>query len=78
MKQSVIYQDIEGVGREKGRQEEGQSLVLRQLAHRFGKLPSVVHQRIKSLSLQQTEDLSIALLDITDLSALETWLQERL
>lgn len=82
MEQSVVYQRIEGVGREKGRQEgrveEGQALVLRQLTHRLGELPPNVRSNVASLSLQQTEDLGVALLDIATMDALEQWLQERL
>jgi Domain of unknown function (DUF4351) len=63
-------------GIERGRQEEGQSLVLRQLNRRVGSLPEVIETQVKSLPLEQVEALGEALLDFTSLADLENWLRQ--
>jgi hypothetical protein len=72
---SWMEQGIE-VGVERGRQEEGQSLVLRQLNRRVGSLPEVIETQVKSLPLEQVEALGEALLDFTSLADLENWLRQ--
>ena len=61
----------ERIGYERGQQE----LVLRQLQKRVGELPQEFRERIQSLSLNQLEALSEALLDFTGLEDLLTWLK---
>lgn len=75
LRESPWYQEIEQKGEQKGRLEEGQSLVLRQLTRRFGELDPKVRSQIEALSLEQTEALGEALLDFTDPSDLDKWLQ---
>ncbi|AFZ50645.1 DUF4351 domain-containing protein [Dactylococcopsis salina] len=69
MRESVIYQDII----REGRQEEGRSLILRQLTRRVGELPQPWRDRVNSLSLEQLENLGEALLDFQGMGDLETW-----
>ena len=69
MRESVIYQDII----REGRQEEGRSLILRQLTRRVGELPQQWRDRVNSLSLEQLENLGEALLDFQGIRDLETW-----
>ncbi|AFZ50644.1 DUF4351 domain-containing protein [Dactylococcopsis salina] len=73
MRESVIYQDIIREGRQEGRQEEGRSLILRQLTRRVGELPQLWRDRVNSLSLEQLENLGEALLDFQGMGDLETW-----
>lgn len=73
MRESVIYQDIIREGRQEGRQEEGRSLILRQLTRRVGELPQPWRDRVNSLSLEQLENLGEALLDFQGMEDLETW-----
>ena len=81
MRESVIYQEIlregeqlgEQRGREEGRKAEGQLLILRLLTRRVGELPQEVLDRIKTLSLEQLENLGEALLDFQVIADLETW-----
>ena len=73
MRESVIYQDIIQEGRQEGRQEEGRSLILRQLTRRVGELPQMWRDRVNSLSLEQLENLGEALLDFQGIGDLETW-----
>ncbi|MCF2146445.1 Rpn family recombination-promoting nuclease/putative transposase [Desmonostoc muscorum LEGE 12446] len=77
MRESVIYQEIlregEQRGREEGRKAEGQLLILRQLTRRVGELPQEVLERIETLSLEQLENLSEALLDFQAIADLEAW-----
>jgi predicted transposase/invertase (TIGR01784 family) len=63
-------------GLQQGKQEEAGSLVLRQLARRFGGVSSELADQIRQLSVSQLEDLGEALLDFTAIADLETWLQQ--
>ena len=76
--QSRIYQDIVGIGRQKGREEgrqEGEAAVtLRQLTRRCGPLSEATIVRIQSLPLEQLEALAEALLDFQGADDLTTWL----
>jgi predicted transposase YdaD len=67
LRESPWYQEI--------RQEEAQSLILRQLMRRIGELNPVVLQQIKYLSLAQLESLGEALLDFTGADDLGEWLR---
>ncbi len=90
MQESVIYQDILNKGLQKGRQEgrqeglqegrqEGERLlVLRLLAHRLGAVSRQMQAQIETLSLEQLEALGEALLDFSDSTELEEWLNTQL
>ncbi len=65
----------ERIGYERGKQEQGQTLVLRLLQKRVGELPQEVRGRIQTLSLKQLEALGEALLDFTVIEDLLTWLE---
>ncbi|MEB3279965.1 MAG: Rpn family recombination-promoting nuclease/putative transposase [Lyngbya sp.] len=73
-KQTRVYQE----GLEDGRQQEGRSLILRQLARKFGQLSPQVRSQIESLSLEQLEALSEVLLEFSSLPELTRWLQANL
>ncbi|WP_017325288.1 DUF4351 domain-containing protein [Synechococcus sp. PCC 7336] len=75
MKESVIYQEIVSTAAERGRREGEQSLVLRQLKHRFGVLSSKLQQQVDMLSLSSLEELGEALLDFSSEADLAAWLQ---
>ncbi len=72
LKQTRVYQEA----REEGRQEEGASLVLRQLARRVGQLSPETLEQIQQLPLVQLEDLGEALLDFASMQDLTDWLQD--
>ncbi|MGR3278681.1 Rpn family recombination-promoting nuclease/putative transposase [Acaryochloris marina NIES-2412] len=76
MQQSVIYQEWKEEFLQEGRQEEGQSLILRQLTRRIGGVTPQLRSQIQSLSLDQIESLGEALLDFTESADLVNWLQE--
>jgi hypothetical protein len=63
-------------GIERGRQEEGRSLVLRQLNRRVGTLPEPLQTQVAALPLEQLEVLGEDLLDFTSLTDLENWLAQ--
>ncbi|MCC5643944.1 DUF4351 domain-containing protein [Nostoc sp. CHAB 5824] len=65
----------ERIGYERGKQEQGQTLVLRLLQKRVGELPQEVRGRIETLSLEQLEALGEALLDFTAIEDLLNWLE---
>lgn len=65
----------ERIGYERGKQEQGQTLVLRQLQKRVGELPQEVRGQIQTLSLEQLEALGEALLDFITIQDLLNWLE---
>jgi hypothetical protein len=70
--------NAERFGFERGIQEglaNERSLILRLLTRRIGPIAPPLETQIRSLSLTQLEDLGEALLDFTQLSDLENWLQ---
>jgi predicted transposase YdaD len=77
MRESVIYQDIlsrgEQIGAQIGEQRE-RALVLRLLTRQVGELPQQTTARIDALSLEELENLAVALLDFKTLVDLEVWL----
>jgi predicted transposase/invertase (TIGR01784 family) len=79
MRESVIYQEIQQEGEErgilKGKLEGEQTVILRQLARCVGDVSPELQSQIQSLSLYQLEALADALLDFSTLTDLRTWLQ---
>jgi predicted transposase YdaD len=71
MKESVIYQEIKG----EGRQEGEANLVLRQLNRRIGGISAELSAKLSSLSLENLENLGEALLDFQSVEDLEQWLE---
>ncbi len=69
MKESVIYQDIEEQGKQKGEA----NLVIRLLNRRFGQLSADLLTKIRGLSVEQLEDLGEALLDFKSENDLTQW-----
>ncbi|MBD2437292.1 DUF4351 domain-containing protein [Nostoc sp. FACHB-110] len=63
--------------KEEARQEEGQTLVLRLLNRKLGKISDVLLSQIQALSLEQIEALAEALLDFSAIADLETWLNSQ-
>jgi predicted transposase/invertase (TIGR01784 family) len=84
LKQTRVYQDAKQEGWQEGRQEgrqegelqKAQSLVLRQLTRRLGKLDSRLTEAVEKLEISQLDDLAEALLDFTGVSDLEVWLKK--
>jgi predicted transposase YdaD len=64
-------------GIQEGRQEEGLTLVFRQLTRRLGMIAPETEIQIRTLSLDQLEELGEALLDFSNRSDLEGWLRLR-
>jgi predicted transposase/invertase (TIGR01784 family) len=87
LKQTKVYQEAlhegEQIGEQRGEQRgeqtgalrEAQSLILRQLTCRIGKIPSTLRSQVQSLSLPQLESLGEALLDFTSADDLKGWLR---
>jgi predicted transposase/invertase (TIGR01784 family) len=82
MRESVIYQDIlqqgEQKGRQEGRQEGELALILRQLTRRVGAVSPKAEAQIRTLSLAPLDALGEALLDFSQPSDLDDWLQAHL
>ncbi|WP_373544372.1 DUF4351 domain-containing protein [Chamaesiphon sp.] len=78
MRLSALYiekiQEAQQVGRQEGRTEEGQALILRQLTRRVGNVPIEAETLVKALSLDRLEDLGEALLDFAKIEDLLAWL----
>ncbi|MEB3827100.1 DUF4351 domain-containing protein, partial [Phormidium sp. CCY1219] len=62
-------------GLEQGKKQEAIAMIMRQLNRRFGTLEPEVIERIRELSTSQLEELSLALLDFSEVGDLATWLQ---
>ena len=67
-------QAAEERGEVKGRQDEGQTLILRQLNRRLGNVSMDVEAKVKALSLLQLEELGESLLDFAQMADLTDWL----
>ena len=81
MRESVIYQEIleEGreEGREEGKQEEALAYTMRLLTRRIGTVEPQLEAQLRSLTTQELEDLGEALLDFSEPTDLDAWLQAR-
>jgi len=85
MRESVIYQEIredgllEGLqqGLQQGRQREAMSFVTRQLTRRVGAIAPEIQEQIQTLSVEELENLGEALLDFSEVTDLENWLNQR-
>ncbi|MDJ0795933.1 MAG: Rpn family recombination-promoting nuclease/putative transposase [Calothrix sp. MO_167.B12] len=76
MRESVIYQDIEKKGENKGEQKEALSLSMLLLNQRFGELESSIVEKVEVLSVEKLEALCVALLNISEMDDLIAWLEE--
>jgi predicted transposase/invertase (TIGR01784 family) len=93
LKQTRVYQDARQEGIQEGRQEgiqegrqegrhegelkKAQSLVLRQLSRRFGKLNDRLTQSIQNLAIAQIDELADQLLDFSVIDDFEAWLNNQ-
>ncbi|NEP56443.1 MAG: DUF4351 domain-containing protein [Symploca sp. SIO2G7] len=67
IKETRVYQE--------GLEQEGKTLVLKQLSRKLGKIPPKLESQIKALPLEPLEELAEALLDFSTLDDLSAWLQ---
>jgi predicted transposase YdaD len=74
LEQTRVYREAEHQGSVRGRQEEAQSLILRQLNRRVGNISIDLEAQIKTLALAQLEELGEALLDFSQINDLVAWL----
>lgn len=79
LQETRVYRDAKAEGKaegvSEGRQVEGRSLILRQLARRVGTLPTNANVGILALNLEQLENLGEALLDFDRVEDLMSWLE---
>ncbi|MFB2893587.1 Rpn family recombination-promoting nuclease/putative transposase [Aerosakkonemataceae cyanobacterium BLCC-F50] len=73
MRESVIYQDI----LQQGRRQEALSFIMRLLDRQLGEINPATIERVQALSIEQLEDLGIALLDFSQVADLMTWLEQQ-
>ncbi len=73
MRESVIYQDI----LQQGRRQEALSLVIRQLNRRLGEVNLAAIERVQGLSIEQLEELGVALLDFSNAADLMAWFDQQ-
>lgn len=73
----VRLQPLYEQDRERAKQEGKQDLILRQLNRRIGEIDSSLISRINGLSIEQLESLGEALLDFSEVTDLETWLNQQ-
>jgi hypothetical protein len=72
----ALVTSFEAIGREDGRTEGQQELVLRQLTRKFGPLPEEVTARIAALESATMLLLADALLDFATQDDLRAWLDQ--
>jgi predicted transposase YdaD len=70
LQQTRVYREAVAEGEVK----EGQTLILRQLNRRVGKISIDLESQIKTLPLAQLEELGEALLDFSQMDDLVAWL----
>ncbi len=79
-RQTRVYQEVfqEGLeeGEQRGEQQGEAKIFLKFLTRRFGNLSDSQTQQIKTLPLEQLDELGEVIFDFTDLAELDTWLQE--
>ncbi|MDR9403061.1 MAG: DUF4351 domain-containing protein [Halothece sp. Uz-M2-17] len=63
-------------GIEQGQKGEAITLIFKQLSRQVGKITPELETAIRSLSLNQLEDLAEALLDFHSLQDLQQWLRD--
>jgi Domain of unknown function (DUF4351) len=71
----ILYQAEMGRVRLEGGQDVGTDLLLRQLNHRVGPIPSDLQARVKALPIEQLGLLGEDLLDFSGLEDLVAWLK---
>lgn len=69
------YLEWEQQTEQRGRIEEAQALILRQLMRCIGEVAPEVRSQVQALSLAQLESLGEALLDFTEAGDLDRWLE---
>ena len=71
VKHTRVYQE----GREEGRWEGEQKLIIRLLSHRVGAMATALHSQVEALPLEKLEALGEALLDFSEVGDLIRWLE---
>jgi predicted transposase YdaD len=74
LQQTRVYREAVAEGRQAGEA----SVIMRQLNRRLGSVPADRAAQIQQLTVPQLEDLGEALLDFTNLTDLETWMNQNL
>ncbi|MBE9145095.1 DUF4351 domain-containing protein [Planktothrix mougeotii] len=77
MRESVIYQEIREDGLLEGRQREAMLFVTRLITRRLGAIAPEIQEQIQTLSVEELENLGEALLDFSEVTDLENWLNQR-
>lgn len=76
LKQTKVYQEAKQEGLQEGERQKAQSLVLRLLTRRLGKLDSRLTQVVKKLEISRLDELAEALLDFQDMNDLKNWIKK--
>lgn len=76
MRLEPLYQRDREQAKEEGREEGKQDLILRLLNRRIGEIDASLIERIPGLSIEQLDNLGQALLDLSSVADLETWLNQ--
>jgi Domain of unknown function (DUF4351) len=78
MRLAPLYEQDRERAKLEGKQEGEQNLVIRQLNRRLGNIDSSLIEQVQGLSIEQLEILGEALLDFSEISDLEVWLNQAL
>ncbi len=70
LEETRAYQQLVGIGMEKGRQKEALTILTRQLRRRFGDLSEWALERLNQADPEQLEDWAERIFDADDLAQL--------
>jgi hypothetical protein len=74
MRLAPLYQQDREQAIQEGNKQGEQRLIIRQLNRRYGEIDSSLVEQVRGLSIEQLEALGEALLDFSEISDLEAWL----
>lgn len=77
MRLEPLYQRDREQAIQEGNKQGEQRLVIRQLNRRIGEINASLIERVQGLSIEQLENLGVALLDFSSVADLETWLNQQ-
>jgi len=70
LEETVAYQQLVGIGKKEGRQEEARAILRKQLGRRFGRLPAWAATRLERAETAQLEAWAEEIFDAASLEEL--------
>jgi predicted transposase YdaD len=70
LEETRAYQQLVGIGQQKGRQAEAHAILTKQLKRRFGELPNWAVKRLQEANIEQLEAWAEQIFDAADVATL--------